>query len=335
MSKPMPGATPEYLTDRGQRDEELPGTNFEPHPGRGLVAECPVRIVLLKSWQRHINAQYVLQQFPALLPSFEAAYRRICEPVEPAVLHSPPPPPSPPHSHTLSCDRRWPAGVAQSPSLTHTFLRSQMARASKFHLRAISSGTSTATTRSPNGLCVPPPPCRRKLRVTYATTRRPLTAPSRASTRASSMTPPRCSRTSCRPQATSRDRTRCCLPTGRWTLSTADCWARCVHICIYICTMLSHEAPRALMKRHTPTPRDRHPLHPTPPHPDAGLPHRERHPVRRHRGPAERPLGPPDHQVGPAFGLRRPHDRGRGCRPTSRPLLIVCARRRAVRSLCS
>ena len=81
MSKPMPGATPEYLTDRGQRDEELPGTNFEPHPGRGLVAECPVRIVLLKSWQRHINAQYVLQQFPALFPSFSSAYRRTCEPV--------------------------------------------------------------------------------------------------------------------------------------------------------------------------------------------------------------------------------------------------------------
>ena len=36
--------------------------------------------MLVKSWQRHNNAQFVLKEHPELFSSFEAAYRRQCEP---------------------------------------------------------------------------------------------------------------------------------------------------------------------------------------------------------------------------------------------------------------
>ena len=39
-----------------------------------------VRVELVKSWQRHNNAQYVLKEHPELFSSFAAAYRRQCEP---------------------------------------------------------------------------------------------------------------------------------------------------------------------------------------------------------------------------------------------------------------
>eukprot|EP00964_Phaeocystis_antarctica_P163624 scaffold140120_cov130-Phaeocystis_antarctica.AAC.1 len=39
-----------------------------------------VAVVLVKSWQRLNNAQYVLKEHPELFSSFAAAYRRQCEP---------------------------------------------------------------------------------------------------------------------------------------------------------------------------------------------------------------------------------------------------------------
>lgn len=43
MLRPLAAATPEFLAELAERDEGLPGTNFEPHTGRGLMKECIVR----------------------------------------------------------------------------------------------------------------------------------------------------------------------------------------------------------------------------------------------------------------------------------------------------
>ena len=206
-----------------------------------------VAVVLVKSWQRLNNAQYVLKEHPELFSSFAAAYRRQCEPrarqPDPFRSLSPCPAPrqhdAPHHAPTTRSPTTRPTtrGGATTP-------RAQMASAWRCQTRATTTGTSRATFATRSGAHLPRPSCSRALRKTCWTTRPRSTTPSRASTRASCTTPRRCARTRCRPHPTSRPRTSSCLATWRWTLSTGDWRARCArrYLSIAQCCML-HRSP--------------------------------------------------------------------------------------------